>query len=83
MLNDLQKMCQMKLNEQKTVKNNHELEPITFGTKEMSELLGVSEATVRTIVKNEQIPTIPYTKNIRVMKTAFYAWCETKGYTLN
>lgn len=57
------------------------MKPITYTTAQIADILQVSETTVRKIIKTENIPTIPCTKNIIVMKSAFDKWCETKEYT--
>lgn len=59
---------------------SEKIEPITYTTAQMADMLQVSEAVVRKIIKSEHIPTIPCTKNVLVMKSAFDEWCETKGY---
>ena len=82
MANDLRELYKQQTgHEFGTEPEKEKLEPITYTTQQMAEMLQVSEATVRRIIKSENIPTIPCTKNIIVMKEAFDAWRKTKEFT--
>lgn len=49
-------------------------ESIVYTTKQMASLLNMSEQSVRNLIKENGIPTIPGTKNILVRKATFDAF---------
>lgn len=86
MANDLEKLYEQrngrKFNEkasEEDPKQNEAIQPITYTIAQIASMLTVSKATARKIIKTENIPTVPCTKNIIVMKAAFDQWVEARN----
>jgi len=47
------------------------MDPIVYTTKQMAQMLCMSEQSVRNMIKENHIPTIPGTKNVLVRKETF------------
>lgn len=50
---------------------DQEFEPIVYTTKQLSQMLCMSEQSIRNLIKANNIPVIPSTKNVLVRKKTF------------
>lgn len=75
MAKDLRKFCEengyLSRKKKEVDNDNNKLEPIVYTTKQMSQLLCMSEQSVRNLIKENNIPVIPGTKNVLVRKETF------------
>jgi len=54
-------------------------EKIIYSIKEISELLGISEATIRKLVKNEDFPSVKIGGRIFAEKDQFLEWIKNQN----
>ena len=75
MAKDLRKFCEengyLSRKKKEVDKDTDKMDPIVYTTKQMAQMLCMSEQSVRNIIKENHIPTIPGTKNVLVRKETF------------